>query len=84
MYSTCMVLPLMDLQMPVMDGFEAMETLRGHGVSLPIAAQTANALSREKQRAFKAGAIEFQTKPILREDMHALCNRFLLSPASSL
>jgi CheY-like chemotaxis protein len=84
MYSTCMVIPLMDLQIPVMDGFEAMGTLRGHGESLPIVAQTANALSHEKQRAFKAGANEFQTKPILREDMHALCNRFLLSPASSL
>jgi CheY-like chemotaxis protein len=71
---------LMDLQMPVMDGYEAMETLRGDGVNLPIVALTANALSREKQRAFKAGANEFQTKPILREDVHALCNRFLLSP----
>jgi signal transduction histidine kinase/CheY-like chemotaxis protein len=72
---------LMDLQMPVMDGYEAMETLLSDGVSLPIVALTANALSREKQRAFEAGASEFQTKPILREDLHAVCNRFLLSPA---
>jgi signal transduction histidine kinase/CheY-like chemotaxis protein len=72
---------LMDLQMPVMDGFEAMETLRGDGVSLPIVALTANALSREKQRAFEAGANEFKTKPILRQDLHALCHRFLHSPA---
>jgi signal transduction histidine kinase/ActR/RegA family two-component response regulator len=74
---------LMDLQMPVMDGYEAMETLRGDGVSLPIVALTANALSREKQRAFEAGASEFQTKPILREHLHAVCNRFLLPPAES-
>jgi CheY-like chemotaxis protein len=70
---------LMDLQMPVMDGYEAMETLRCDGVNLPIVALTANALSREKQRAFEAGANEFQTKPILREDVHALCNRFLIT-----
>jgi signal transduction histidine kinase/CheY-like chemotaxis protein len=75
---------LMDLQMPVMDGYTAMETLRGHGLSLPIVALTANALSLEKQRAFEVGANEFQTKPILREDLYALCNRFLLSPAESL
>jgi CheY-like chemotaxis protein len=67
----------MDLQMPVMDGYEAMETLRGDGVSLPIVALTANALSR-KARAFKAGANEFQTKPILR-DCNALCSRFLIT-----
>jgi CheY-like chemotaxis protein len=70
---------LMDLQMPVMDGYEAMETLRGDGVSLPIVALTANALSSEKHRAFTAGANEFQTKPILREDLHALCSRFLIT-----
>jgi CheY-like chemotaxis protein len=70
---------LMDLQMPVMDGYEAMETLRCDGVSLPIVALTANALSREKHRAFTAGANEFQTKPILREDLHALCSRFLIT-----
>jgi two-component system chemotaxis sensor kinase CheA len=75
---------LMDLQMPVMDGFEAMETLRGDGVSLPIVALTANALSREKQRAFEAGANEFQTKPILREDLHALCTRFLITKAHAM
>jgi signal transduction histidine kinase/ActR/RegA family two-component response regulator len=74
---------LMDLQMPVMDGYEAMETLRSDGVSLPIVALTANALFREKQRAFEAGANEFQTKPILREDLHALCNHFLLSTSES-
>jgi signal transduction histidine kinase/CheY-like chemotaxis protein len=75
---------LMDLQMPVMDGYEAMETLRGHGVSLPIVALTANALSREKQRAFTAGANDFQTKPILRKDLHALCNRFLITKVHTL
>jgi signal transduction histidine kinase/ActR/RegA family two-component response regulator len=75
---------LMDLQMPVMDGYEAMKTLRENGVSLPIVALTANALSREKHRAFEAGANDFQTKPILREELHALCSQFLLSPAESL
>jgi CheY-like chemotaxis protein len=49
----------MDLQMPVMDGYESMETLRDE-------------------------ATEFQTKPILLEDLHALCNLFLFLPAGSL
>eukprot|EP00121_Abeoforma_whisleri_P012020 Awhi_evm1s11094 len=67
----------MDLQMPVMDGFEAIEILRKKGVTIPIIALTANALSEERRRSFQSGATEFHTKPILREKVYSLCLRFI-------
>eukprot|EP00121_Abeoforma_whisleri_P012964 Awhi_evm1s11967 len=67
----------MDLQMPIMDGFEATEILRKEGVTIPIIALTANALSEERRRSLQAGATEFHTKPILRENVYSLCTRFI-------
>jgi signal transduction histidine kinase/CheY-like chemotaxis protein len=55
---------LMDLQMPVMDGFEATERLRAAGYNRPIIVVTAYALNNERERCLKAGATDFVTKPI--------------------
>lgn len=68
----------MDLCMPIMDGYEATQALRRMGLQLPIVALTANALSQERDRAAKVGATDFQTKPILRPDLHRVCENFLL------
>jgi two-component system, sensor histidine kinase and response regulator len=69
----------MDLSMPIKDGFEAIAELRDRlRLDTPIVALTANALSQEKDRAAKAGATDFQTKPILRNDLYSLCNKYLL------
>jgi CheY-like chemotaxis protein len=76
-------LVFMDLSMPVMDGYEAIERLRGLGKGLkflPIVALTANALAEEKRRALEAGATEFNTKPILRNVLHATCAQHLGPP----
>jgi len=73
----CVGLVLMDLQMPVMDGYEAISSLRELNVSAPIIALTANALSREKDRALEAGATHFVTKPILRQDLLSLCTKYM-------
>ena len=70
-------LVLMDLSMPVMDGFHAIHELRKLGLKIPIIALTANALSQEKERALAAGATEFKTKPIMRDDLHAVCKLYL-------
>jgi CheY-like chemotaxis protein len=55
---------LIDLQMPIMDGFETIEKLRAKGYNLPIIVVTAYALSDERERCLKAGCTDFITKPI--------------------
>jgi two-component system sensor histidine kinase/response regulator len=56
---------LMDLQMPVMDGFEAAAAIRAMGLSaLPILAMTANAMEEDRLRALRAGMDGYLAKPI--------------------
>ena len=77
-------LVFMDLYMPIMDGYEAIDTLRRQNITVPIIALTANALTQERIKAISLGATEFHTKPILRGDIHAICSRFLrLNPDTS-
>ncbi len=55
---------IMDLQMPVMDGFETIERLRARGYIQPIIVVTAYVLNNERERCLKAGCTDFVTKPI--------------------
>ncbi|CAN7386393.1 PAS domain-containing protein [Pseudoduganella sp. LjRoot289] len=63
---------LMDLQMPVMNGYEATAALRAMGLKdLPIIAMTANALDEDRQLAIEAGVNAHVPKPIDVDDMIA-------------
>jgi two-component system sensor histidine kinase/response regulator len=70
-------LVLMDLQMPVMDGYTAARILRELWPDLPILALTAHAMSEERARVLAAGMNDILTKPILPDALYAMLVRWL-------
>jgi two-component system cell cycle response regulator DivK len=70
---------LMDLEMPVLDGWEATRRLKGNPQTrdIPVIALSAHALAGERERALAAGCDEFDTKPIEFERLVAILRRIL-------
>ncbi|MBI4742645.1 MAG: response regulator [Betaproteobacteria bacterium] len=70
-------LVLMDLQMPVMDGYTAARILRDRRPDLPVLALTAHALVEERQRVLAAGMNDILTKPVVPDVLYAVLARWL-------
>jgi PAS domain S-box-containing protein len=68
---------LMDVQMPVMDGYTATRAIRVTHPNLPIIALTAHALVEERGRCLAAGMNDIVTKPILPDILYATLVKWL-------
>ncbi|WP_297091033.1 ATP-binding protein [uncultured Draconibacterium sp.] len=67
---------LMDLKMPKMDGIEATRRIRELNNTIPIIAQTAFALSGDKELALEAGCNDYLAKPIKRNELQNKISQF--------
>jgi signal transduction histidine kinase/ActR/RegA family two-component response regulator len=60
---------LMDMQMPVLDGYAATRRLREMGIVIPIVAMTAHALSSSRDECFECGCDSFISKPLTSQTL---------------
>lgn len=68
---------LMDVQMPIMDGYQATRAIRRFNTQVPIIALTAAAMAEDKEKALAAGMNEHLAKPIERASLLACLTRWL-------
>ena len=66
---------LMDLKMPIMDGFEATKQIKKIRPNIPVVAQTAFVSAEDKEKVFSLGFDDFLSKPISKEALIAVINK---------
>lgn len=70
-------LVLMDINMPVMDGYEAMRIIKSRHPEIPIIAQTAYTLNNDRHKCLQAGFNDYIAKPINRVALYRMVNENL-------
>lgn len=70
-------LVLMDINMPVMDGYQATKSIKAFKPDLPIIAQTAFAILGDREKSLEAGCDDYITKPIKKEELLEKMEKFL-------
>ncbi len=70
-------LVLMDIRMPVMDGYEAAQTIKTFKPDLPIVALTASVMEDTEEKAKRAHFDDYLRKPVLKSDLYQTLSHFL-------
>ena len=68
---------LMDIQMPGMDGFEALNAIREKGYKTPVIALTAHASKEYRKECIAAGMDDYLTKPIRKDALKATLIKYV-------
>lgn len=68
---------LMDMNLPIMNGYEATRRIRSLMPDLPVIAQTAHALSGDRKECIEAGCNEYLAKPIDKNRLYSMIEMFL-------
>ncbi len=74
-------LVLMDIKMPVMNGYEAAHQIRQFNKDVIIIAQTAYSLLGDRENALEAGCNDYITKPILKDELLSLIQKYFYKQA---
>lgn len=78
----CRVVPeislvLMDIKMPLLDGYEATKQILGFKPDLPIVALTAYAFAEDSNKAIASGCVDYLSKPLNREKLFKVLAKHL-------
>ena len=67
----------MDMQMPIMNGYEATREIRKKGITTPVIAFTANAMKDDEQKCIDSGCNGYLSKPVDKKKLYDFLNKYL-------